>query len=683
MTTNCPIRPRASSDPDARRHRDRHQLEEDGLAAGRVRGDVLEVQLLVGPVRQHEEPVERPRRDVGAGSLHAVRRHRRQPVGGRAGRVERRTGVEDHPERAQGQVGRVLVGCAGRDPHHGVLLHRPDPEGRQGRAGATTASTSVERTKARLRTRTRYSRRATSRRCGRTGGGRRGAPAESAAPASGPRAPGAQGCRRRGRPDRRLRARARGRTTMPRPPTRPVAAGSPATMPPATCRPAAAGAPAPKVPVGGGLQSRHDLELPARRRPDDPPPIHADREARTLRIEWADGHVSMYDFDRLRWLCPCAYCRGEMGQPGLARLEPDPHGRADPARLDRAGRRATPSRRPGATVTTPATTRSPRCAPTARAPPARPPAPPPATDAAPRRRIAMIVATTPYIAGHRVVETKGMVFGLVVRSRGLGGNIMAGLRSIGGGEIHEYTDAARGHPPPGDRPAGPERHADGRQRGHLDALRQLRDGGHDVRDRGLRDRRRGRCRDAAADHARSSSRRWAARSASVRRGRHGRPRDRPLLVLAGLVVLVVSGGEAACRRVLARRHRAGPPRSPSLLSSGSATGASRRSAPAHAAGPGGGESRGLAHGAALPAHRRGLRGPDEPAARCASGWTRPRASGGTAPRSDRPPRAVAPVAGPRAALLGRPERSGACYAFRSAPPRHRRRAPLEDHPPPA
>ena len=32
-----------------------------------------------------------------------------------------------------------------------------------------------------------------------------------------------------------------------------------------------------------------------------------------------------------------------------------------------------------------------------------------------------------------------MVFGLVVRSRGLGGNIMASLRSIGGGEIHEYT----------------------------------------------------------------------------------------------------------------------------------------------------------------------------------------------------------------------------------------------------
>ena len=51
----------------------------------------------------------------------------------------------------------------------------------------------------------------------------------------------------------------------------------------------------------------------------------------------------------------------------------------------------------------------------------------------------MIVVTTPYVAGNRVVEAKGMVFGLVVRSRGLGGNIMASIRSLGGGEIHEYT----------------------------------------------------------------------------------------------------------------------------------------------------------------------------------------------------------------------------------------------------
>jgi uncharacterized protein YbjQ (UPF0145 family) len=51
----------------------------------------------------------------------------------------------------------------------------------------------------------------------------------------------------------------------------------------------------------------------------------------------------------------------------------------------------------------------------------------------------VIVATAPFIAGHRIVETKGQTFGLVVRSRGFSGNLIAGLRSLGGGEIHEYT----------------------------------------------------------------------------------------------------------------------------------------------------------------------------------------------------------------------------------------------------
>ena len=52
----------------------------------------------------------------------------------------------------------------------------------------------------------------------------------------------------------------------------------------------------------------------------------------------------------------------------------------------------------------------------------------------------MIVSTAPFIAGHRIVETKGMTFGLVVRSRGFSGNLIAGLRSLAGGEIHEYTE---------------------------------------------------------------------------------------------------------------------------------------------------------------------------------------------------------------------------------------------------
>lgn len=52
----------------------------------------------------------------------------------------------------------------------------------------------------------------------------------------------------------------------------------------------------------------------------------------------------------------------------------------------------------------------------------------------------MRIVTTEEIAGYVIQETKGQVFGLVVRSRGLGGNIMATLRSIGGGEITEYTE---------------------------------------------------------------------------------------------------------------------------------------------------------------------------------------------------------------------------------------------------
>lgn len=51
----------------------------------------------------------------------------------------------------------------------------------------------------------------------------------------------------------------------------------------------------------------------------------------------------------------------------------------------------------------------------------------------------MIVTTTENIPGHRVTESIGQVFGVVVRSRGLGGNIVAGLRSLVGGEIKEYT----------------------------------------------------------------------------------------------------------------------------------------------------------------------------------------------------------------------------------------------------
>ena len=51
----------------------------------------------------------------------------------------------------------------------------------------------------------------------------------------------------------------------------------------------------------------------------------------------------------------------------------------------------------------------------------------------------MIVVTTEGVAGYHIAKSHGQVYGVVVRSRGLGGNILAGLRSIVGGEIHEYT----------------------------------------------------------------------------------------------------------------------------------------------------------------------------------------------------------------------------------------------------
>lgn len=60
----------------------------------------------------------------------------------------------------------------------------------------------------------------------------------------------------------------------------------------------------------------------------------------------------------------------------------------------------------------------------------------------------MIVVTTENVTGHRTVRMIGQCFGVVVRSRGLGGNIMAALRSLAGGEIHEYTqmlEEARRH----------------------------------------------------------------------------------------------------------------------------------------------------------------------------------------------------------------------------------------------
>jgi DUF971 family protein len=62
-----------------------------------------------------------------------------------------------------------------------------------------------------------------------------------------------------------------------------------------------------------------------------PARIHMDRAAGTLAIEWQDGHGSTYDAVGLRWLCPCAFCRGEMGLPGW--LDSGPSLTVDQTRL--------------------------------------------------------------------------------------------------------------------------------------------------------------------------------------------------------------------------------------------------------------------------------------------------------------------------------------------------------------
>jgi uncharacterized protein YbjQ (UPF0145 family) len=52
---------------------------------------------------------------------------------------------------------------------------------------------------------------------------------------------------------------------------------------------------------------------------------------------------------------------------------------------------------------------------------------------------AMIVTTTENVPEASVVQTLGQVFGLTVRSRSLGGNIVAFLKSLIGGEIRSYV----------------------------------------------------------------------------------------------------------------------------------------------------------------------------------------------------------------------------------------------------
>ena len=51
----------------------------------------------------------------------------------------------------------------------------------------------------------------------------------------------------------------------------------------------------------------------------------------------------------------------------------------------------------------------------------------------------MIVSPGATVAGYRVVKTFGLVKGNTIRARHMGKDILAGLKSLVGGEIEEYT----------------------------------------------------------------------------------------------------------------------------------------------------------------------------------------------------------------------------------------------------
>ena len=52
----------------------------------------------------------------------------------------------------------------------------------------------------------------------------------------------------------------------------------------------------------------------------------------------------------------------------------------------------------------------------------------------------MIVVNTESVPGYRVTEALGLVRGSTIRAKHVGRDIVAGLRTIFGGEIKEYTE---------------------------------------------------------------------------------------------------------------------------------------------------------------------------------------------------------------------------------------------------
>jgi len=51
----------------------------------------------------------------------------------------------------------------------------------------------------------------------------------------------------------------------------------------------------------------------------------------------------------------------------------------------------------------------------------------------------IVVVTTPAISGYRILRVVGPVYGMTIRSRGVGGRFVAGIQGMFGGEITSYV----------------------------------------------------------------------------------------------------------------------------------------------------------------------------------------------------------------------------------------------------
>lgn len=54
----------------------------------------------------------------------------------------------------------------------------------------------------------------------------------------------------------------------------------------------------------------------------------------------------------------------------------------------------------------------------------------------------VLVVTTPAVPGYQIIKVLGPVHGITVRTRGIGGKIVAGIEGMFGGEVTSYSSEA-------------------------------------------------------------------------------------------------------------------------------------------------------------------------------------------------------------------------------------------------